>query len=73
MKNKSDTPRSDVEYKKWLDGADSSDSLFEFCQKLELELNTALADLSLRRDLYALLEKERDNLYEQIQNLRRDA
>ena len=45
----------------------------DFCRQLERELNAALADLSLRRDLYKLLEKERDNLYEQIQNIRRDA
>jgi hypothetical protein len=68
-----DTPRTDAEYCKWIHGPECSNALANFARHLERELNTAISDLYLRRELYKLLEKERDNLYEQIQNLRRDA
>jgi hypothetical protein len=40
----------------------------DHAQQLERELNTALADLSFRRDLQAIIERERDEIKEQLKS-----
>jgi hypothetical protein len=54
------TPRTNKLIKE-LGGSDNS-VFADFTRQLERELNTALADLHFRRELYKLIEKDRDRL-----------